>query len=162
MERIYQKPFLLYAPKETVFEIQRKVLTAPFGAPSYGPAHADRILPAPCAAAADVCQGSNTCGPQQSAWPRDLLRAGVSCGPGRSPQPPEERQRKPGVGGVSLPQRRTEDGALPWYQSVLLPHLPNEGEVVMLLCTNSSASSSFVVIGLTGGAYTLNSTDLER
>lgn len=56
----------------------------------------------------------------------------------------------------------TEDGALPWYQSVLLPHLPNEGEVVMLLSTNSSTSSSFVIIGLTGGAYTLNSTDLER
>ncbi len=47
----------------------------------------------------------------------------------------------------------TRDSDLPWYRSVLLPHLPNEGEVVMLLSTNSSKSAGHVVIGLTGGSY---------
>lgn len=44
------------------------------------------------------------------------------------------------------------DDDLPWYPSVLLPHLPQEGEVVAVLATNS-ANSEFIVIGLTGGSY---------
>lgn len=45
------------------------------------------------------------------------------------------------------------DSELPWYVSVLLPHLPNEGDVVMMESINSSKSSEYVVIGLTGGSY---------
>ena len=45
------------------------------------------------------------------------------------------------------------DKDLPWYPSLLLPHLPNEGEVVMLESVNDSKSSDFVVLGLTGGSY---------
>lgn len=47
----------------------------------------------------------------------------------------------------------TRDDDLPWYPSVLLPHLPNEGEVVMVLSTNESKSAEKVIIGLTGGSY---------
>ena len=45
-----------------------------------------------------------------------------------------------------------QDSDLPWYQSVLLPHLPTNGEVVALSSLNS-ANTSFLVIGLTGGSY---------
>lgn len=47
----------------------------------------------------------------------------------------------------------TRDEDLPWMTSVLLPHVPNEGEVVMLASVNNSNSSDYVVIGLTGGSY---------
>lgn len=47
----------------------------------------------------------------------------------------------------------TRDEDLPWYTSILLPHLPTEGEVVMLQSVNESKSSEYVVIGLTGGSY---------
>ena len=50
------------------------------------------------------------------------------------------------------------DADLPYYPSVLLPHLPNDGEVVALTSTNES-SSKFFVLGLTGGAYYSNVTD---
>lgn len=56
----------------------------------------------------------------------------------------------------------TEDADLPWYQSVLLPYLPNEGEVVMLSSINASQSSGFVVIGLTGGSSIYNRTDTSE
>ena len=46
----------------------------------------------------------------------------------------------------------TEDEDLPWYQSVLMPHLPSEGEVVVLTSTNDR-STDFFVIGLTGGSF---------
>ena len=46
----------------------------------------------------------------------------------------------------------TSDGDLPYYPSVLLPHLPCEGEVVMLSSTNDR-NSDFVILGLTGGSY---------
>lgn len=44
------------------------------------------------------------------------------------------------------------DKDLPMYSSVLLPKLPNEGDIVALLATNSS-NNDFMVIGLTGGTY---------
>lgn len=44
------------------------------------------------------------------------------------------------------------DDQLPFYPSLLLPHLPTEGEVVALAATNTS-TSDFIVIGLTGGSY---------
>ncbi len=46
----------------------------------------------------------------------------------------------------------TRDKDLPYYQSILLPHLPNDGEVVCLLETDSG-SKEFIVIGLTGSQY---------
>lgn len=54
----------------------------------------------------------------------------------------------------------TLDNDLPWYPSVLLPHLPNEGEVVALSSTNKS-NSDFLIIGLTGGSYHIGTTNLE-
>lgn len=44
------------------------------------------------------------------------------------------------------------DADLPWYPSLLLPHLPNSGEVVALQSMNESGND-FLVIGLTGGQY---------
>ena len=46
----------------------------------------------------------------------------------------------------------TRDQDLPYYPSLLLPHLPTDGEVVALTTTNS-ASTEFMVLGLTGGSY---------
>lgn len=54
----------------------------------------------------------------------------------------------------------TQDSDLPWLTSILLPHMPTEGEVVMLASTNSSNSSDFVVIGLTGGSYYAGTTNI--
>ena len=45
------------------------------------------------------------------------------------------------------------DTDLPWITSVLLPHLPSDGDVVMLQTINESRSSDMVCIGLTGGNY---------
>ena len=55
----------------------------------------------------------------------------------------------------------TDDKNLPWHPSVLLPHLPNEGEVVALITTSSSKSSDLMVIGLTGGSYYNGSPDMK-
>lgn len=46
----------------------------------------------------------------------------------------------------------TRDDDLPYYPSLLLPHLPLDGEIVALLATNSS-NSEFLILGLTGGSY---------
>ncbi len=53
----------------------------------------------------------------------------------------------------------TLDQNLPYYYSVLLPHLPVEGEVVALMSTTDK-SSDFIVIGLTGGSYQRGVTNL--
>lgn len=53
--------------------------------------------------------------------------------------------------GVSL-RSYTRDVDLPWYQSLLLPHLPNEGEVVALTSIDS-AVNDLLIIGLTGASY---------
>lgn len=53
----------------------------------------------------------------------------------------------------------TYDVDLPWYPSILLPHLPNEGEVVALSSLNNS-NNNFLVIGLTGGSYHTGTTNL--
>ena len=49
----------------------------------------------------------------------------------------------------------TPDDKLPYYSSLLLPHLPSEGEVVALAAINGDNKSvnDFIVIGLTGGSY---------
>ena len=46
----------------------------------------------------------------------------------------------------------TQDKDLPWIQSVLLPHMPVKGEVVMLSSVDNTPNE-WVVIGLTGGSY---------
>lgn len=46
----------------------------------------------------------------------------------------------------------TADENLPWYPSILLSHLPNNGEVVVLASVNDS-NSDWIIIGLTGGQY---------
>lgn len=53
----------------------------------------------------------------------------------------------------------TRDGDLPYYPSLLLPHLPADGEVVALSAMDKSASE-FIVIGLTGGSYLTGVTNL--
>lgn len=53
-----------------------------------------------------------------------------------------------------------QDEALPWYPSLLLPHIPNTNEVVALTAT-SSANNEFLVIGLTGGQYSPVAIDSE-
>lgn len=47
------------------------------------------------------------------------------------------------------------DDNLPYYQSLLLPHLPNDGDVVALT-NEDDAKNSWVVIGLTGAQYTVS------
>lgn len=51
------------------------------------------------------------------------------------------------------------DSDLPWFQSILLPHLPNDGDVVALSSINS-ADNEFLIIGLTGGSYYSGATNL--
>ena len=41
---------------------------------------------------------------------------------------------------------------LPYYMSIIMPHLPNYGDVVVL-SSRSDAMCEWVVIGLTGGNY---------
>lgn len=53
-----------------------------------------------------------------------------------------------------------KDEDLPWYPSILMPHLPREGEVVLLSSTNNTMND-LVVLGLTGGSYWNGVTDLE-
>lgn len=53
----------------------------------------------------------------------------------------------------------TTDDNLPYYPSLLLPHTPCEGEVVALSSLNES-NNDFIVLGLTGGSYTLGETNL--
>ena len=52
------------------------------------------------------------------------------------------------------------DKDLPYFTSVLLHHLPVEGEVVALQSISESAND-FIVIGLTGGSY-FNQLDPEQ
>jgi len=53
----------------------------------------------------------------------------------------------------------TSDADLPWYPSLLLPHEPDEGDVVALASLDKS-SSNLLVIGLTGGSYNAGSTNI--
>lgn len=59
-------------------------------------------------------------------------------------------------GSVSRNYVRDED--LPFYPSLLLPHMPTEGEVVVLM-SKSDKTSEFIVLGLTGGSYYTNFTN---
>lgn len=44
------------------------------------------------------------------------------------------------------------DSDLPWCDSLLLPHIPQEGEVVAIASIDNG-NSTFLVLGLTGGSY---------
>lgn len=55
-------------------------------------------------------------------------------------------------GNGKLIRNYVQDNDLPFYSSLLLHHLPNEGEVVALSAVDKS-NSNFIVIGLTGGSY---------
>ena len=46
----------------------------------------------------------------------------------------------------------TSDSDLPYYPALIMPKVPREGEVVVLQSLNDT-SSSWIVIGLTGGSY---------
>lgn len=52
-----------------------------------------------------------------------------------------------------------KDDDLPYYPSLLLPHLPADGEVVALTSKNDK-TTEFIVIGLTGGSYYSNLTNV--
>lgn len=47
-----------------------------------------------------------------------------------------------------------EEQNLPYYKSVILPHMPNYGDVVVVASTTES-KRDWIVIGLTGGNYKL-------
>ena len=49
-------------------------------------------------------------------------------------------------------RRYVVDGDLPYYPSILLPHLPNYGEVVALM-SKEPHLSPILVIGIMGGSY---------
>lgn len=53
----------------------------------------------------------------------------------------------------------TLDADLPYIQSVLLPHLPIDGEVVAMTSLNESNNEWFIV-GLTGGSYRSGMTSI--
>ena len=48
----------------------------------------------------------------------------------------------------------TQDQDLPWYPSLILPHLPGDGDIVAVESLDGT-SSNFLIIGLTGGSYRL-------
>ncbi|MCD8211647.1 MAG: hypothetical protein LUC17_01295 [Oscillospiraceae bacterium] len=60
--------------------------------------------------------------------------------------------------GSATANTYVSDADLPYYQSLLLPHLPLEGEVAMLMSINEK-STEFVMLGITGGQYKLSSTN---
>ena len=53
-----------------------------------------------------------------------------------------------------------EDQDLPWYPSMLLPHMPSEGDVVAVASLNDGMSD-FLVLGLTGGSYNSGATNIS-
>ena len=52
---------------------------------------------------------------------------------------------------------RDED--LPFYPSLLLPHLPNDGDVVAVMSLDSG-KSNMIVIGLTGASFYTGATNI--
>ena len=61
--------------------------------------------------------------------------------------------------GGKTARNYVKDDDLPYYNSVLLPHLPNDGEVVALVSSNDK-NPDFLVVGLTGGSYYNGSNDI--
>jgi hypothetical protein len=52
------------------------------------------------------------------------------------------------------------DDDLPWIPSLLLPHLPSEGDVVAI-ATLDNGNSNFLVLGLTGGSWNSGATNIQ-
>lgn len=52
-----------------------------------------------------------------------------------------------------------KDENLPYLPSMLLPHIPTDGEVVVISSLNNS-NNQFIVLGLTGGSYLSGVTNL--
>ncbi len=59
----------------------------------------------------------------------------------------------------SAPKNYVKDEDLPYYPSLLLPHLPVDGEVVVLTSKNDK-TTELMVLGLTGGSYYTNLTNV--
>jgi hypothetical protein len=57
------------------------------------------------------------------------------------------------------PKRYIIDKDLPFYPSVILPHLPIDGDVVALESTDEG-KEHFIVIGLMGSSYSSGMTNL--
>lgn len=47
----------------------------------------------------------------------------------------------------------TRDENLPWYNALIMPSMPIEGDVLALENVTDGKGSNFIVIGLTGGNY---------
>lgn len=56
------------------------------------------------------------------------------------------------------PRNYVLDQDLPFCNSVILPHLPGEGDVV-LLCSVNESNQEWMVIGLTGGVFNTGLTN---
>lgn len=52
----------------------------------------------------------------------------------------------------------TRDEDLPWYPSLVLPYMPGDGDVVALTSLDDT-SSSWLILGLTGGSYNAGATN---
>ena len=57
-------------------------------------------------------------------------------------------------------RKYTQDKDLPWFPSVILPHMPAQGEVVALVAVDDWGSS-FLITGLMGGSYVGTQTNLN-
>lgn len=53
-----------------------------------------------------------------------------------------------------------QDSDLPWYVSLLLPHLPNDGDVVAVASMDEGLNN-FLVLGLTGANYNSGVTNVD-
>ena len=66
--------------------------------------------------------------------------------------------RKEDAQGKTL-RNYVNDNDLPYYQSLLLPHTPVDGEVVALTSlTDSTTDLQLLVVGLTGASYSSPNT----
>lgn len=53
-----------------------------------------------------------------------------------------------------------QDKDLPWYTSLLLPHLPSDGDVVAVASMDEGLNN-FLVLGLTGANYNSGITNVD-
>lgn len=67
--------------------------------------------------------------------------------------------RQQDAGGKTI-RNYVRDKDLPFYQSILLPHMPNDGDVVALISLDDTQGGDLMVVGLTGGSYQLGTTNI--
>lgn len=61
--------------------------------------------------------------------------------------------RQQDAGGKTV-RNYVQDSDLPYYQSIILPRTPRDGDVVVLASMNNSESKpDFMVVGTTGSSY---------